>query len=94
MVGQHGDLVDRRCTRRPGDGLTDPALEHPVRGGAPAPWEMAAVLAITSALSVATFWTDLPPSILILPTLAWAGFRLNMIGAAIAGAAAAFWPTS
>ncbi|MFN8070466.1 MAG: SpoIIE family protein phosphatase [Mycobacterium sp.] len=54
------------------------------------PWEMAAVLAITSALSVATFWTDLPPSILILPTLAWAGFRLNMIGAAIAGAAAAF----
>ncbi len=54
------------------------------------PWEMAAVLAITSALSVATFWTDLPPSILILPTLAWAGFRLNMIGASIAGAAAAF----
>lgn len=54
------------------------------------PWELAAVLGITSALSVVSFWTDLPPSILILPTLAWAGFRLNMIGASIAGALAAF----
>ena len=54
------------------------------------PWEMLAVLAVTAALSVATFWTDVPPSILILPVLAWAAFRLDMIGAAIAGALAAF----
>lgn len=54
------------------------------------PWEMAAVLLVTSMLSVATFWTDFPPSILILPVLAWAGFRLGMLGAAMGGAVAAF----
>ena len=54
------------------------------------PWEMAAVLLVTALLSVTTFWTDVPPSILILPVLAWAAFRLNMLGAAIAGAVAAF----
>jgi integral membrane sensor domain MASE1 len=54
------------------------------------PWEMAGVLAVTAALSVATFWSDVPPSILILPTLAWAAFRLNMLGAAMAGVVAAF----
>lgn len=53
------------------------------------PWEMALVLVLTGLLSVATFWTDFPPSILILPVLAWAGFRLDMLGAAIAGALAA-----
>lgn len=54
------------------------------------PWEMAGVLVVTGLLSVATFWTDVPPSILILPVLAFAAFRLNMLGAAIAGAVAAF----
>lgn len=54
------------------------------------PWEMAGVLVITTVFSVATFWSDIPPSMLILPTLAWAAFRLNMLGAAIAGAWAAF----
>ncbi|MCB1264442.1 MAG: SpoIIE family protein phosphatase [Mycobacterium sp.] len=53
------------------------------------PWEMAGVLALTAALSVATLWTDVPPSILILAVLALAAFRLNMLGAAIAGAVAA-----
>lgn len=53
------------------------------------PWEMLGVLALTAALSVATFWTDVPPSILILPVLALAAFRLNMLGAAIGGALAA-----
>lgn len=53
------------------------------------PWEMAGVLALTAALSIATFWTDLPPAILILPVLALAAFRLNMLGAALAGALAA-----
>jgi integral membrane sensor domain MASE1 len=54
------------------------------------PWETAGVLLITAVLSIATFWTYLPPSMLILPVLAWAAFRLNMLGAAIAGAVAAF----
>lgn len=54
------------------------------------PWEMAGVLVVTGLLSVATFWTDFPPSILILPVLAWAAFRLDMLGAAMGGAVAAF----
>jgi integral membrane sensor domain MASE1 len=54
------------------------------------PWETAGVLAVTAALSVATFWSHFPPSILILPMLALAAFRLDMLGAAIAGALAAF----
>lgn len=48
---------------------------------------------MTAALSIASFWTEAPPSMLILPVLAWAAFRLDMLGAAIAGALAAFWPT-
>ncbi len=54
------------------------------------PGELAGVLAVTSILSVATFWTDFPPTILILPVLAIAAFRLDMLGAAIGGAVAAF----
>lgn len=54
------------------------------------PWETAGVLLLTASLSVASFWTDAPPSMLILPVLAWAAFRLDMLGAALAGAVAAF----
>lgn len=54
------------------------------------PWETAGVLVVTAALSVASFWTEAPPSMLILPVLAWAAFRLDMLGAALAGAVAAF----
>ena len=54
------------------------------------PWEMVAVLGVTAALSIATFWTDFPPTILILPVLSIAAFRLDMLGAAIGGAVAAF----
>ncbi len=53
-------------------------------------WETAGVLAVTAVLSVTTFWSHVPPSILILPMLALAAFRLDMLGAAIAGALAAF----
>ncbi|MGI9125783.1 MAG: MASE1 domain-containing protein, partial [Mycobacterium sp.] len=53
------------------------------------PWETAAVLLLTTALSVGSFWTAAPPSMLILPVLAWAAFRLDMLGAAMAGAVAA-----
>lgn len=54
------------------------------------PWESAGVLGVTAALSVAAFWTEAPPSLLILPVLAWAALRLDMLGAALAGAVAAF----
>lgn len=54
------------------------------------PWETAVVLLTTGGLSVGTFWSQLPPSVLILPVLAWAAFRLDMLGAATAGAVAAF----
>jgi serine phosphatase RsbU (regulator of sigma subunit)/integral membrane sensor domain MASE1 len=54
------------------------------------PWETVAVLALTAAMSTAAFWSEVPPSLLVLPVLAWAALRLNMIGAAMAGAVAAF----
>ncbi len=54
------------------------------------PWDMAAVLVVTALLSMSTFWAHFPSSILVLPVLAWAAFRLDMLGAAIAGAVAAF----
>ncbi len=53
-------------------------------------WETAGVVAITAGLSITAFWSALPPSILILPALAWAALRLDMLGAALAGATAAF----
>jgi integral membrane sensor domain MASE1 len=46
--------------------------------------------AIVGLLTVANFWIDFPPSILILPVLAFAAFRLDMLGASIGGAVAAF----
>lgn len=54
------------------------------------PWETAGVLTLTAALSVAAFWAEAPPSMLLLPVLAWAALRLDMLGAALAGAVAAF----
>jgi integral membrane sensor domain MASE1 len=54
------------------------------------PWDVVAVLVVTVLLSVATFWAHFAQSILILPALAWAAFRVGMLGAAIAGAVAAF----
>lgn len=54
------------------------------------PWETVGVLVVTGGLSVAAFWTEAPPTLLILPVLAWAALRLDMLGAAMAGAVAAF----
>ena len=53
------------------------------------PWETAGVLVLTVLVTIASFWADAPPSMLILPVLAWAAFRLDMLGAAIAGAVTA-----
>ena len=54
------------------------------------PWDVAALLVVTVLLSLATFWAHFAPSILILPALTWAAFRVGMLGASIAGAMAAF----
>lgn len=54
------------------------------------PWETAGVLIATAVLSVTALRTGIPPSVVILPVLVWAAFRLDMVGAATAGALAAF----
>ncbi len=59
-----------------------PKQSHIVRAH---PRETAAVLLAAGVLSFAAFSTEAPPSMLILPVLAWAAFRLDMIGAALAG---------
>ncbi len=53
------------------------------------PVEAVTILGSTAALSWLAMWTGLSPSMLILPVLTWAALRLNVIGAALAGAAAA-----
>lgn len=52
--------------------------------------ETIVVLGITAVLSVAAYWWQAPPSLLLLPVMAWAAFRLDVIGAALAGAVLAF----
>lgn len=52
--------------------------------------ETALVVAVTAALSLTAFWWQAPPSLLLLPVMAWAAFRLDVIGAAVAGAVLAF----
>ena len=54
------------------------------------PVESAAVLISTAVLSAVAFSVHAPPAMLVLPILAWAAFRLNMIGAALAGLIMAF----
>ena len=52
--------------------------------------ETVVVLTITAVLSLAAFWWEAPPSLLLLPMMAWAAFRLDVIGASLAGAVVAF----
>lgn len=55
------------------------------------PWETVAILAIAAALaSLGAIWAVVPRSVLILPVLAWAALRLDMLGAALAGTVVAF----
>lgn len=54
------------------------------------PVEAVGILGTTSVLSWLAIWTGLQPSLLILPVLAWAALRLDVLGAALAGAGAAF----
>lgn len=48
--------------------------------------ETVLVLAAVTVLSIAAFWVRTPPAVLLLPALAWAAFRLEVIGAALAAA--------
>ncbi|WP_328353373.1 SpoIIE family protein phosphatase [Mycobacterium sp. NBC_00419] len=48
--------------------------------------ETALILLATAALSVVAFVTAVPPALLLLPVMAWAALRLDVLGAALAGA--------
>jgi hypothetical protein len=52
------------------------------------------VLAATVALSLTAVWWQGPPSLLLLPVMAWAAFSADVIGAAVAGAVLAFTSTT
>jgi len=54
------------------------------------PAEAVGILGTATAVSWLAVWTGLSPSLLILPVLAWAALRLDVLGAALAGACAAF----
>lgn len=56
-------------------------------------WETSAVMLLTAGMSAAAFAAPTPPSILILPLLAWAALRLDMLGAALTGGVVAFVTT-
>lgn len=58
------------------------------------PWETAGVLTLAAALSIVGFWSQAQPSMLILPILAWAALRLDMLGAALTGTVVAFVATT
>lgn len=49
------------------------------------PVETVLILTVAAVVSVAAFWSQVPPSMLVLPVLAWAALRLDMIGASMAG---------
>lgn len=58
------------------------------------PLETGIVLALAGALSVAGFWSQAQPAMLILPILAWAALRLDMLGAALTGTVVSFAATT
>ena len=54
------------------------------------PVEALAILGTAAGMAWLAIWTGLQPSLLILPVLAWAALRLDVLGAALAGAGIAF----
>lgn len=58
------------------------------------PLETVVVVLSASVLSVAAFWSQAQPSMLILPVLAWAALRLDVLGAALTGMMIAFVATT
>jgi len=54
-------------------------------------WIEASVgLVAVAALSLTAWWAEIPPTAVLLPLMAWSAFRLNVIGASLAGAVVAF----
>jgi len=68
------------------------AKQYPVVKARPV--EAVVVVLLAGALSVAAFWSQAQPSMLILPILAWAALRLDVLGAALAGMVIAFVATT
>lgn len=64
-----------------------PLQSHIVRSRWP---ETALVLAGTAVASLSAFWFGIPPALFLLPVMAWAALRLDMIGASLSGAVLAF----
>lgn len=58
------------------------------------PLEAVVVVLLAGALSIAAFWSQAQPSMLILPILAWAALRLDVLGAALTGMMIAFVATT
>lgn len=58
------------------------------------PGETVIVLVLAGVLSTGAFWSQAQPAMLILPILAWAAFRLDMLGAALTGMVVAFVATT
>lgn len=54
------------------------------------PLEAVLILIAAAVVSAGAFGNHVPPSMLVLPVLAWAALRLDMIGAAMAGIVVAF----
>ena len=52
--------------------------------------ETVLMLAVTAVVSLAALWFQVPPALPLLPVMAWAALRLDMIGAALAGATLGF----
>ncbi|MCX2929820.1 SpoIIE family protein phosphatase [Mycobacterium sp. CVI_P3] len=52
--------------------------------------ETVVVLGAMAGLTVVSFRLELPPALFLLPVMAWAALRLEMIGAALCGAVLAF----
>lgn len=68
------------------------AKQYPVVKARPA--EAVGVVLLAGALSVAAFWSQAQPSMLLLPILAWAALRLDVLGAALTGMVIAFVATT
>ena len=89
----------RLCTGGPATGigalvvaapiLLWPRAVSPIARGASRRQQLVLSL-VTAALSLTALWWHAPPTLLLLPVMAWAAFRLDVIGAALAGAALAY----
>jgi integral membrane sensor domain MASE1 len=57
-------------------------------------WDTVGVLVAMGVLTVVSFRLELPPALFLLPVMAWAALRLDMIGAVLCGGVLAFTANS